>query len=128
MNEPPINKTLDMQFSSDSLRPPPYYFWLVCFPIVNKVSPLPMTVTSLPFPLTWTAATFQPAIFLWSRFSFSHEYHLLFDFRKLEHIFLRRLEHTHNHDRVACTDMCLNHALICGYSDRNLVYLICIIE
>src|SRR5699024_1034402 len=31
-----INKTLDMQFSSDSLRPPPYYFWLICFPIVHK--------------------------------------------------------------------------------------------
>src|SRR5699024_6023284 len=31
-----LNNTLDMQFSSDSLRPPPYYFWLICFPIVDK--------------------------------------------------------------------------------------------
>src|SRR5699024_8817278 len=79
MSEPPINKTSDMQFSSDSLRPPPYYFWLVCFPIVNKVSPLPMTVTSLPFPLTWTTSAFFTAIFLRSRFLFSHKCHLLFD-------------------------------------------------
>src|SRR5699024_745549 len=47
MNEPPINKTSDMQFSSDSLRPPPYYFWLICFPIVHKsITPFSSRVLS----------------------------------------------------------------------------------
>src|SRR5699024_5715266 len=37
------------------------------------------TWLSLPFPLTWTTSAFFTAIFLRSRFLFSHKCHLLFD-------------------------------------------------